>query len=430
MNRLTNNNNEYNKDKFQRKALQVKEAQSKLIANASPLAAEELPLNQSCGRYLARAVHAPHPFPAFNRSSMDGYAVIAEDTAAAGDGNEVWLEVVDVIPCGAVATRDITSGTAARIMTGAQIPAGADTVIMLEVTMSRVIDGITYVGVHNPQKAGIHVTPRGLELESGEMVLLEGQLIGAGDIAALAALGVANVPVHRRPKVAIFATGSELLEVDEPLAPGKIRNSNSPMLEALVKEAGGEPVMLGTIVDDLELARSKVQMALESYDLVITTGGVSVGDYDIMGDLIREQSGEMLFNKVTMRPGSVTTAAIGEGTILLALSGNPGACFVGFQLFARPVIGLMQGAAQPYLPEWTVILGADYKRTNSYTRFVRARLEIREGVIYAFPAAVDESSVMVTIKDSDCLIIIPPDSGQMSYGDKVTVLKLPGEIRG
>lgn len=201
------------------------------------------------------------------------------------------------------------------------------------------------------------------------------------------------------------------------------------MLEALIREAGGEPVMLGAIIDDLELARSKVQMALESYDLVITTGGVSVGDYDIMGDLVREQSGEMLFNKIAMRPGSVTTAAVRGGSILLALSGNPGACFVGFQLFARPVIGLMQGAVQPYLPEWTAVLGEDYKRANSFTRYVRARLEIREAVLYAYPAAVDESSVTVTIKDSDCLIVIPPDSGQLSAGDKVTVLKLPGEIR-
>ncbi|KHL95132.1 molybdenum cofactor biosynthesis protein MoeA [Paenibacillus sp. IHB B 3415] len=425
-----NNNKEYTNDKFQRSALQVTEAQVRLTAYAIPLMNEEVPLNQSCGRYLAQSVHAPHPFPAFDRSSMDGYAVIAADTASAGDNSVVWLEVVDVIPCGAVASREITTGTAARIMTGAQVPDGADTVIMLEATESRMEDDVTYVGIRKPQAAGLHITPRGLELGTGELVLPEGKIIGAGDIAALAALGVANVPVHRRPKVAIFATGTELLEVDEPLAPGKIRNSNSPMLEALVREAGGEPVMLGAIVDDLELARSKVQMALESYDLVITTGGVSVGDYDIMGDLIREQSGEMLFNKVTMRPGSVTTAAVRGGTILLALSGNPGACFVGFQLFARPVIGLMQGAAQPFLPEWTAALGVDYKRVNPFTRYVRARLVIREGVLYAHPAGVDESSVMVTIKDSDCLIVIPPDSGQMTSGDKVTVLKLPGEIRG
>lgn len=257
-----------------------------------------------------------------------------------------------------------------------------------------------------------------------------GRLISAGDIAVLAAFGLHTVKVYRRPKVAIFATGTELLEVHEPLEPGKIRNSNSPMLEALVKETGGVPVMLGAIVDDLELARSKVQMALETYDFVITTGGVSVGDYDIMGDLVREQSGNMLFNKVTMRPGSVTTAAVRGGKLLLALSGNPGACFVGFQLFARPVISLMQSASQPFLPEWNVTLGTDYKRVNNFTRFVRARLEIKDGSLFAYPALIDESSVTVTIKDSDCLIVVPPEEKGLSAGDKVTVIKLPGEIRG
>ncbi|MEK3747944.1 gephyrin-like molybdotransferase Glp [Paenibacillus sp. FSL E2-8871] len=416
--------------KFQRRALQVKEAQAKIIKFANPLESQEVSLNEVCGRYLAEEVIAPHPFPAFNRSSMDGYAIIATDTNHCVNGQVVWLEMVDNIPCGAVASVDITSGTAARIMTGAQVPLGADTVVMLEVTETREEEGKTYVGIRKKQEAKSNITPMGLELSSGELVLPAGRLISAGDIAVLAAFGKHTVKVYRRPKVAIFATGTELLEVHEPLQPGKIRNSNSPMLEALVKEAGGEPVMLGSIVDDLELARSKVQMALETYDFVITTGGVSVGDYDIMGDLVREQSGDMLFNKVTMRPGSVTTAAVRGGKLLLALSGNPGACFVGFQLFARPVIRLMQCASQPFLPEWSATLGADYNRVNDFTRFVRARLEIREGSLYAIPAAIDESSVMVTIKDSDCLIVVPPEERGLSAGAKVTIIKLPGEIRG
>ncbi|WNS45034.1 gephyrin-like molybdotransferase Glp [Paenibacillus sp. MMS20-IR301] len=425
-----NNSEEYSSSKFQRTVISVEEAGARLAAYAVLLEQEVVPLNQSCGRMLAEPVHTPHPFPAFDRSAMDGFAVLAADTAAATEDNKVWLEIADFIPCGAVASRDVTSGTAARIMTGAQIPGSADTVIMMEATESRVVNGITYVGICKPQEAGLHITPCGLEMQTGELVLQAGKIIGAGDIAVLAALGVSAVPVRRRPKVAVFATGTELLDVSVPLEPGKIRNSNSPMLEALIKEAGGEPVMLGTIADNLELARHKVQMALEAYDLVITTGGVSVGDYDIMGDLVREQSGEMLFNKIAMRPGSVTTAAVRGGTLLLALSGNPGACFTGFQLLARPVIGMMQGAAQPKLPEWNARLGADYKRSNSYTRFVRARLELREGMLYAHPAAVDESSVMVTIKDSDCLIVIPPNSGLISAGELVTIIKLPGEIRG
>ncbi|MGN7760127.1 molybdopterin molybdotransferase MoeA [Paenibacillus sp. 22594] len=425
-----NSREEATHSKFHRKALQVKEAQSRIIEYAKVLDTEEVPLYQSPGRYLAEPVYAPHPFPAFYRSGMDGYALIAADTEEMDEGNLVWLDIVDNIPCGAVPSVDIRRGTAARIMTGAQVPEGADTVVMLEATESRELDGILQVGIRKPQKAGRNVTPRGFELREGELVLPAGRMIKAGDIAVLAAFGIPFVKVIRRPKVGIFATGTELLEVHEPLVSGKIRNSNSPMLEALVRESGGDPVMLGAIVDDIELARSKVQMALESYDLVITTGGVSVGDYDIMGDLIRENSGDMLFNKVTMRPGSVTTAAVRGGTLLLALSGNPGACFVGFHLFARPVILQMQGSVQPFLPEWTAVLGAEYSKVNNYTRFVRSRLEIHEGRLYAFPANIDESSVMVTIKDSDCLIVIPPEERGLSAGDSVKVLKLPGEIRG
>ncbi|MBW4080481.1 gephyrin-like molybdotransferase Glp [Paenibacillus sp. S150] len=425
-----NSRKEAASSKFHRKALQVKEAQARMIKYAQVLNPEEVPLNQSAGRYLAEPVYAPHPFPVFNRSGMDGYALIAADTGEIAEGGLVWLDIVDDIPCGAVSAVDIRSGTAARIMTGAQVPDGADTVVMLEATERREEGGIAQVGIRKPQKAGSNITRRGFELKEGELVLPAGTMITAGDIAVLAAFGIPWVKVVRRPKVGIFATGTELLEVDQPLAPGKIRNSNSPMLEALVRESGGEPVMLGAIVDDIELARGKVQMALESYDLVITTGGVSVGDYDIMGDLIRENSGDMLFNKVTMRPGSVTTAAVRGGKLLLALSGNPGACFVGFYLFARPVITQMQGDIKPFLPEWTAVLGADYSRVNNYTRFVRSRLGIQEGRLYAYPAAIDESSVMVTIKDSDCLLVIPPGKRGMSAGDSVKVLKLPGEIRG
>ncbi|QWU13983.1 molybdopterin molybdotransferase [Paenibacillus sophorae] len=412
-------------NKFGRKALQVKEAQMKIMAYAARLESETVPLEAAPGRYLADNVAAPHPFPAFNRSGMDGYAVVSADTANCREGGTVWLNVVDNIPCGSVPSGEIISGTAARIMTGAQVPEGADAVVMLEATETRELNGVPQVGIRKPILSGRNVTPRGLEISEGDLVLAAGRKIAAGDIAVLATFGISDVPVIRRPKVGVFATGSELLDVKEPLQPGKIRNSNSPMLEALVREAGGEPVMLGAIADDLDLARSKVQMALETYDLVITTGGVSVGDYDIMGDLVREEAGDMLFNKVAMRPGSVTTAAVRGGKVLLALSGNPGASYIGFQLFARPAIASMQGATEPFLPEWTVILGADYSKVNNYTRFVRARLELPDGNVYAYPAALDASSVMVTIKDSDCLIIVPPEERGLTAGTKVQVIKLP-----
>lgn len=411
--------------KFGRKVVQVHEAQQKLMAYASPLEMENVPIRQSAGRRLAEDITAPHPFPAFNRSGMDGYAVIAADTGAARDEETVWLRVVDEIPCGFVSEAKITPGTAARIMTGAQVPEGADAVVMLEATMTREEDGVSWVGVRTVIKAGRNITPRGFEIRSGDKVLEAGRQISAGDIAVLAAFGIADVPVIRRPKAAIFATGSELLGVGDPLQPGKIRDSNSPMLEVLIREAGGEPVMLGAIADDLELARKKVEMALEAYDLVITIGGVSVGDYDIMGDLIREDPDGMLFNKVAMRPGSVTTAAVRGGTPIIALSGNPGACFVGFHLFAYPVLTAMQGAPSPFLPEGVAVLAKDYQKVNNFTRFVRARLELQDGVMHAYPASIDESSVMVTIKDSDCLLVVSPDERGLSTGTKVRFIKLP-----
>lgn len=198
------------------------------------------------------------------------------------------------------------------------------------------------------------------------------------------------------------------------------------MLYSQIIEAGGEPILFEAIEDDLAQAKAQVEAAIAKYDLVVTTGGVSVGDYDIMADLLSSDSVEMLFNKVTMRPGSVTSAAVKDGKLLFALSGNPGACFVGFELFVRPAIGRMMGVAKPFLPEFTAELARPYRKINNFTRFVRGRLEVRESKLYAIPAELDESGVMITIKDSDVLIVIPPSNTEMQAGERVTVLKLPG----
>ncbi|WP_025697699.1 molybdopterin-binding protein, partial [Paenibacillus forsythiae] len=236
-------------DKFMRKVLQVQEAQNRILAHIRRLERETVPLEEAQGRYLAENIAAPHPFPAFPRSGMDGYAIVAADTEKCPGGGEVWLRVVDNIPCGSVSAGAIIPGTAARIMTGAQVPEGADAVVMLEMTETREVDGVPCVGIRKPIASGANVTPVGLEVSQGETVLAAGRKLAAGDIAVLAAFGIAEVPVLRRPKVGVFATGTELLDVKEPLQPGRIRNSNSPMLQALVREAGGEPVMLGTIPD-------------------------------------------------------------------------------------------------------------------------------------------------------------------------------------
>lgn len=418
-------------DKFRRQAVDVNTAQAMIIPYAALLAPEWVSLTESQGRILAEHVTAPHPFPHFRRSGMDGFAILAADTKGCSTERPVFLEVVDKIPCGSTPNVKLVSGTAARIMTGAKVPDEADAVVMFE--MTREIrkkqddsDQVrAYIELKREIEAGKNVTPIGLELAQGDVILEKGRQIGTGELSVLATFGIHQVPVMRCPQIAIFSTGSELLTVEEPLQDGRIRNSNTYMLANQIREAGGEPHIFHAIEDDLELARSKVLAALQQYDIVVTTGGVSVGDFDIMADLVASPDVEMLFNKVQMRPGSVTTAAVKEGKLLFALSGNPGACFVGFELFVRPAIRTMLGSPHPFLQQFQAELGASYHKVNNFTRFVRGHLDFSEGKVYAYPANLDESSVMITIKDSDILIVIPPTNTSVEAGQLVTVLKLP-----
>lgn len=417
---------EADQDKFRRKALQVTEAQAKIMPYAKETEAETVSLPEAFGRILAERVSAPHPYPHFRRSGMDGFAILSCDTTGCHAGQPVLLEVVDEVPAGSVPKVKLKPGQATRIMTGAKVPDEADAVVMFEMTESVAQAGKTYIRLIREIEPGKNITPIGLELSKGDVILEAGCKLSAGEISVLATFGIHRVPVMKRPRIAVFSTGSELLRVDEPLQDGRIRNSNTYMLYSQIIEAGGEPILFEAIEDDLAQAKAQVEAAFANYDMVVTTGGVSVGDYDIMADLVSGGSMDMLFNKVTMRPGSVTTAAVKDGKLLFALSGNPGACFVGFELFVRPAIGRMMGITQPFLTELTAELARPYAKINNFTRFVRGRLEVREGKLYAIPAELDESGVMITIKDSDALIVIPPSSAGMEAGRQVTVLKLPG----
>ncbi|WP_379317944.1 molybdopterin molybdotransferase MoeA [Paenibacillus puldeungensis] len=414
------------KDKFRRKAISVAEAQAKILPLVGRTEAEYVPLYEAQGRILAEQITAPHPYPHFRRSGMDGFAILSSDTADCSADHPVLLEVVDEIACGALPRVPLAPGKVARIMTGAKVPDEADAVVMFEMTETVTQHGKVFIRLIREIEKGKNITNVGLELAAGDPILAPGRNIGPGEISVLATFGVHRVPVMKRPRIAIFSTGSELLSIEEPLQDGRIRNSNTYMLASQIKEAGGEPYILEAIKDDLVTAQRRVQEAFDEYDMLVTTGGVSVGDFDIMADLVSDGDLEMLFNKVMMRPGSVTTAAVMDGKLLFALSGNPGACFVGFELFVRPAIGGMLGVPQPFLTEITAELGRPYRKINSFTRYVRGRLEVREGKLFAYPAELDESNVMITIKDSDGLIVIPPSTEGREPGELVTVLRLPG----
>lgn len=414
--------------KFQRTALQVEEAAARILERLQPGRTETVPLAEAWNRYLAEPLAADQPVPHFRRSGMDGYALRAEETAGASEDSPVRLAVTGIIPCGSIYDRRLEPGQAVRIMTGAAVPNGADAVVRLEDTLPEEEGEGGAVSILRSAKTGANISEIGLEIVQGEKLLEPGRRIGPGEAALLAMFGAAQVKVYARPRVAVFATGSELLAVEEPLAPGKIRNSNSYMLLAQLREAGCEPVLAGAIPDELELARQAVTAAMDDYDMVITTGGVSVGDYDILYDLTTGWDGELLFNKLAMRPGSPTTASIRRGKLLFALSGNPAACFVGFELLVRPALRKLMGGVDVGLGAFPALLKADRLKTDAkFTRFVRGvRTVGPEGQLWAAPVGVDASSITVSLRDADCLIVVPPGDAPLVQETLVRVIPLGG----
>jgi molybdopterin molybdotransferase len=409
---------------YRRDAIPVEEAMRRIAERIGFVGIERVPLSEAFGRRLAEHVFADAPLPHFRRSGLDGYAVRADDTAGASPSSPARLEIIESVPCGAMPQKEVASGTAVRIMTGAAVPEGADAVVMLEMTGTETKDGRSYALVRRPMNGGANITPIGGETAAGELLLAPGCVIGSGETAVLAAFGRSVLQVARSPKVAIIATGAELLPVDtpSPLAPGRIRDSNSAMVAALIREAGGTPLLYGTVTDDPGAAASIVLRALGEADVVVTTGGVSVGDYDVMTDFCRHWDGELLFHKVAMRPGSPTSAGIRDGRPLFMLSGNPGACYVGFELFVRDALLRMQGASAPSLRPISAVLAEGEYAGIAYQRYVRGCCMTGDGAVFAKPAGADKSSHLVSLPGTDCLIVVPPGGRGVKAGETVTVL--------
>jgi molybdopterin molybdotransferase len=408
--------------KFNRKLFQVQEAQQAVLQYVVQQETELVPLIESFGRRLAESVVADHPVPHFRRSGVDGYAICSEDSggASTAPAEAVKLEVTETIMCGSLPKGSVSRGQAARIMTGAVVPEGADAVIMLEMTH---VHG-NEVHIRKQLAAGENVTPLGHEVHAGEALLEAGRTIGPGEAAILASFGYAQVPVFRKPRVAIFSTGAELLEVDHEISPAKIRNSNSYMLACQVQAAGGEPIIMPILPDDSTLVEQALREVWRQVDLVITTGGVSVGDKDVLVEWFERWDGTLLFNKVAMRPGSPTSVGLWHNKLLFALSGNPGACFVGFELFVRPFLRGLLGDPLRQHTEINGCLDSDYSKGSAYPRYVRGTMSLQDGSVRVKPAGQDKSSIMVSIKDADCLIHIPAGGRGVARGESVRVLLL------
>ncbi|WP_251555548.1 gephyrin-like molybdotransferase Glp [Neobacillus muris] len=407
-----------------RRPIPIGEAVKKIMDCQVKGKVEYISIEQSYGRFLAADIVATCDVPHFDRAPYDGFAVRSIDTIQASQTNSVEFEVIDHIGAGMVSEKQVKKYQAVRIMTGAMMPSGTDAVVMFELAQPYEKDGKPYFTIKRSLKNGENVSFRGEDAKEGEILVKKGTLINPGIQAVLATFGYSQVPAAKKPVVGLFATGTELLEVEEPLMPGKIRNSNSHMIAAQIERAGGEVRYLGKLPDEFDTCFEAIKNALDDCDLLITTGGVSVGDFDYLPEIYAKLGAEVLFNKVAMRPGSVTTVATINGKILFGLSGNPSACYVGFELFARPIIRTLLFSSKPHLQRESAILEADFPKANPFTRFVRSSLYIEDGKLKVTPSGLDKSNIIMSLAGANSLTILPGGTRGFTSGTKVDVLML------
>ncbi|MBI4771054.1 MAG: molybdopterin molybdotransferase MoeA [Chloroflexi bacterium] len=399
--------------------LSVAEARVRLLAEFAPLEAESALLQDAPGRVLAQDVASPTDLPPFDNSSMDGYALRAAEIALAGEATPVPLPVLADIPAGAPAAGPLAPGAAARIMTGAPLPPGADTVVPVELTDDPRRDAGSrppaVIRILAALERGANVRRAGEDLRAGETVLLAGTVIRAKEVGLLAALGMARVAVVRRPRVAVLSTGDELAGVDESLTPGKIRDVNGYTLPALVARYGGEVIPLGVARDTVAEVTERLDRAVAlRADLLLSSAGVSVGAFDCVKEAV-ERQGEIGFWRVNMRPGKPVAFGRYRGAPFLGLPGNPVSALVSFEVFARPPILRMGGRRRLDKPCVSARL-AEPVTSDGRESYLRVIVE-RQGAGYVAQLAGGQGSAMFSsLVRANALLIVPAGVTQVPAG--------------
>jgi molybdopterin molybdotransferase len=385
---------------------------------------ETVKIQEDTGRFLGEDIIAKTDVPWFDKSPYDGFALRAEDTKQASSENILEFEVIDHIGAGTVTEKQVQPFQAIRIMTGAQIPKGCDSVIMLELVKEIERNGKNFIQVKRKLQKGENVSFQGEDIKLGASLVEKGTKINPGIQSLLATFGYHEVKVMRKPKIGVFATGDELLDVDQPLVPGKIRNSNSYMILEQIERSGADATFYGQIPDTFDATYEALKNAMNEVDLIITTGGVSVGDFDYMPKVYDALGAEILCNKIAMRPGSVTTIASLNGKLLYGLSGNPSACYVGFELFVRPIIRNLLGSKKPFAKRVKAILDSDFPKPNPFNRYVRSKLYAQQTQLFVSPIGMDKSNIIFSLAFANCLMILPGGTRGYEKGMEVEVLLL------
>lgn len=405
-------------------ALSVHEAVARILDGARPLSTEEIPIDAALGRVLATDIVSPLTLPRCDNSAMDGYAVRAEDVASATRESPVVLRVIETIAAGQPPRRRVQPLEAARIMTGAPVPEGADSVIRIEDTDG----GTDTVAVFDHRDAKRNVRPRGEDVGEGETVLTSGVRLGPAQLGVLASIGRAIVPVVRRPSVAILSTGDEIVDVATIAAnphDHHIANSNGHTVAALVQEAGGIAVRLGIVRDDPDAIRGAVERGLE-HDLLITTGGVSAGAFDYTRGVLQSLGATIAVHRVRMRPGAPTAFAPVRGTRWLGLPGNPVSTMVTFELLARPLLRVLGGLGDPFRRTIPVRLAEPVTVAAGLTHFSRVTLRyVSDGELpSAHLTGPQGSGLLTSMARADALLVLPAGREHYPAGERLRALPL------
>jgi molybdopterin molybdotransferase len=400
--------------------LSVEQALERILEAFHPLESERVPIVDALGRVLAEEVYADVDIPPHSNSSMDGYAVLATDTTGASREAPTRLRVVGELAAGYVTETKVEPGAAIRIMTGAPIPPGADAVVKVEDTAS----GDEWVEILAAASLGQYIRPAGEDVRQGELALRRGTVVRPQEIGMLATLGQKDVSVVRRPRVAILATGDEIVEIDAPLAPGKIRNSNSYSNAAQVLRYGGIPVMLGIARDQVDELTEKIREGLaQGVDLFLTSGGVSVGDFDVVKDVLAAE-GDIGFWRVRMKPGKpLAFGRIGDVPVL-GLPGNPVSVMVSFEMFVRPAILKMLGRTDLERPTVEATLMDEVKRKDDRRHFLRVRVEEQAGEYRATLTGGQGSGILSSMVKANGFAILPEEWTHAPAGTRVRVMLL------
>ena len=400
--------------------LSVEAALARFLEYFHPLEPERVPIPNALNRVLAEDIVAAYDIPPHANSAMDGYAVRVEDTAGAREDAPRKLRVAGQLAAGYTRDAPFEPETAIRIMTGAPIPPGVNAVIPFEET-TRDGDGIL-VTRRYPHDANIRAA--GEDVHAGETVLTRGAVLRPQEIGMLAAMGQTSVAVVRRPRVAVLSTGDEVVDVSEPLAPGKIRDANGYSVAAAVVKYGGVPLRLGIARDRVEELTAKIREGLaQRADLFVTSGGVSVGDFDVVRQVLAAE-GEIAFWRVRMKPGKPLAFGTIQGVPLLGLPGNPVSALMSFELFGRAALLKMQGKTRLTKPTIEATLVDEIKRKDNRRHYVRVRLETRGGETFAHLTGDQGSGILLSMVRADGIAIIPEDWTHADAGTRVRVMML------